>query len=208
MNTRLLSHIGNKEALDRNQSGMTLVETLISSSLMVFVSAGLLVLTMEAAKTQSRALVEATMNQEADLLQDRLLAYFRDMSSAESVIFSQPVVSGGRLYRSVISAKGEAPTFNRDELYFDQASGKIFHDPDRTDSQPPVVFFQPEVNSDYPKLTELYFFASMKVGGIPDGSKLNIYFEMMDDGHAGFKNETGQNDQFVVARSFTVKMRN
>lgn len=175
---------------------------------MVFVSAGLLVLTMEAAKTQSRALVEATMNQEADLLQDRLLAYFRDMSSAESVIFSQPVVSGGRLYRSVTSAKGEAPTFNRDELYFDQASGKIFHDPDRTDSQPPVVFFQPEVNSDYPKLTELYFFASMKVGGIPDGSKLNIYFEMMDDGHAGFKNETGQNDQFVVARSFTVKMRN
>lgn len=208
MKTKVLSNFGNKKLPDLKQLGMTLVETLISASLMVFVSAGLLVLTLEAAKTQSRALVEATMNQEADLLQDRLLAYFRDMSSSESVIFSKPLVTGGRLYRNVISAKGEAPTFNREELNFDQRVGKIFHDSDRTDSEPPIVFFQPEVNSDYPKLTELYFFASLKVGGIPDGSKLNIYFEMTDDGHAGSRNEDGKKDEFIIARSFTVKMRN
>ncbi len=208
MNTSFSIKRQSQSSSFRRQSGMTLVETLVSASLMVFVSAGLLVLTLEAAKSQSRALVEATMNQEADQLQDRLLNYFRDMSASESVIFSKPVVSGGRMYRSVISAKGESPTFTREEIHFDDNAGRVMQDPDRSDSTAAVVFYRPELNSDYPKLTELYFFASMKVGGIPDGSKLNIYFEMTDDGHAGLNDQQGQPKDFVVARSFAVKMRN
>lgn len=192
----------------RAKSGMSLVETLVSSSLLVIVSAGLLTMTLEAAKSQSRALVEATMNQEADLLQDRLLDFFRNMSASESVIFSSPITSNSRIYRSVICAKGEAPTYNREQITFNSSNGTILYDPDRTSQSVPVLFYYPEINSNYPKLQELYFFASLKVGGIPDGSKLNIYFELSDEGYAGLKNSNGATEKKIIARSFTVKMRN
>lgn len=194
--------------LNRSKSGMSLVETLVSSSLLVIVSAGLLTMTIEAAKSQSRALVEATINQEADLLQDRLLDFFRNMSASESVIFSDPVTSNGRMYHNVICAKGEAPTFNREQLTYDSNDGVILHDPDRTSNSEPVIYFEPKINSDYPRLQELYFFASLKVGGIPDGSKLNVYFELSDEGFAGLKNANGEAEKMIIARSFTVKMRN
>lgn len=194
--------------LIRSKSGMSLVETLVSSSLLVIVSAGLLTMTIEAAKSQSRALVEATINQEADLLQDRLLDFFRNMSASESVIFSDPVSSNSRIYHNVICAKGEAPTFNREQLTYVSDKGIILHDPDRTSRSEPVIYYEPEINSDYPKLQELYFFASLKVGGIPDGSKLNVYFELSDEGFAGLKKANGEAEKMIIARSFSVKMRN
>ena len=206
MNTSKFSQ--NRNLLSRARSGMSLVETLVSSSLLVIISAGLLTMTIEAAKSQSRALVEATMNQEADLLQDRLLDFFRNMGASESVIFSMPVSLNSRIYRSVICAKGEAPTYNREQLTYDKNKGIILHDPDRTNQSEPMIYYRPEINSDYPKLQELYFFASLKVGGIPDGSKLNIYFELSDEGFAGLKNSSGNSEKMIIARSFTVKMRN
>jgi Tfp pilus assembly protein PilV len=206
MNTSKFSQ--KRNLLSRARSGMSLVETLVSSSLLVIISAGLLTMTLEAAKSQSRALVEATMNQEADLLQDRLLDFFRNMSASESVIFSSPVSSNSRIYHNVICAKGEAPTFNREQLTYNISNGTILHDPDRTSQSEPVIYYRPEINSDYPKLQELYFFASLKVGGIPDGSKLNIYFELSDEGYAGLKNSSGNSEKMIIARSFTVKMRN
>jgi hypothetical protein len=184
---------------------MTLVEVLIASAIGVGAISGLMMLMLEVVKEQRKTLADATLQQSAGNLQDRLTRVIRDMSENESVIFGDKTVENGAdVYRKIIVAKGQAPDYPREEIAFISTENSVLYDPDRAVPGDETFFFKTNA---VVSVRKLFFYPSLKSGGVPDSSTLNIWLEMDDCGSsgrqlgAGFKTNT-------VLRTFTVKMRN
>ncbi len=187
------------------RAGMTLVEVLIASAIGVGAIGGLMMLMLEVVKEQRKTLADATLQQAAGNLQDQLTRAIRDMSENESVIFGDKTAENGAdVYRKIIVAKGQAPDYPREEIAFNSTQKNVLYDPDR--AVPGDITYYFKTNA-VVAVRKLFFYPSLKSGGVPDSSTLNIWLEMDDCGSSGRRLGNGFKTNTIL-RTFTVKMRN
>ncbi len=189
----------------RGERGTSIVEILFASSIGILVLSALMVLFLEAAQEQSRGMVEAQLHNEIGLLQDRITRFLHQMSATESTIFSNPVESGSPFYQRIIVAQGKAPGAPREELIYDPQTMTLVHDPNRSADGDEVVFHEASSTT---KLRRACFYPSMKPGGMPDSSSINVWLELDDDGASRRHNADGTVRRTSVVRTFVVTMRN
>ncbi len=185
---------------------MTLVEVLFAGTIATGVIGGILVLMLEVAREQQHGLVDATLQQQINRVQDELKGKLQIMSSSESVIFGDGVIeSGFQVYRKVIVARGPAPDYPREEIRFQSDNHCIIYDPNRSQTGNEEVLYNSKPAS---VLRKVWFYPSMKSGGVPDSSILNVWLEMDDNGQSGRTNPDGSRRTNTVVRTYSVKMRN
>jgi Tfp pilus assembly protein PilE len=192
----------------RRQTGATLIELIVSSAVGVLVISTLLMLVVQVAKEQRRGLVDTTLQQQAGILEDKITRLVRSMSASETILLAEPIATGSPFYRRVVMARGQTPTYPREELIYDVAAGKVTHDPDRSVSGNELALFAPTGKASMMVLRNLYFFSSVKLDGSPDSSVLNVFMEFDDNSFAGRKDASGSLKKTRVLRTFSVKMRN
>jgi len=168
----------------------------------------LLGLVAQVAKEQRRGLVDVTLQDEAGILEEKLARLLRGMSAGETLILGDPLSSGSPFYRRAIVARGQTPTYPREELIYTTNTMTLTHDPDRAVSGDQTLLYPRTGGAAMAKLRNMYFFTSVKSDGVPDSSALNVYLEFDDDGFAGRKKSDGTPKRSQVTRYFTVKMRN
>jgi hypothetical protein len=183
---------------------MTLVEVMVGASIAVFVAGGAMMLFLETSREQRRGVADATTENVAGKLQDQLMVRLRTMSAAEGVIFSQPTTNNPTMSWRMIVARGPAPAFPREEIYFDVSGRRAMYDPDRAVSGNEQVLLATNPSSFV--LRNVCFFPSLKADGTPENSLVNVVIELDDNGSSG-RNAGGSNPA-RVQRSFAVKMRN
>ena len=186
---------------------MTLTETMVGSTVGALVLAGLIPLIWAVGVEQRQTTADALLQQRVNQAQDRVVALLRSMSATESVILGNPVSGAGGVsaYRKVILARGVAPDYPREEIYFDPVTQKLIHDPNRDVANNDIPLAESDALA---AITDVYFYPSMKHGGIPDGSTLNVWMEFNDQGSAGRSNPDGTRKHTTVVRTFAVCFRN
>jgi len=197
-------NLASNARLTRNV-GATLVEILIAASIAVMVLTAFMLLVVETAKEQRWGLVETQLHAQSGLLQDKVTRWLREMSATESAIFGDPLATGSPFYRRLIVAQGQAPAFPRQELVYNVGSKSLTLDPNRSLTGDETALYSGAASI---KLRNMYFYPSMKQGGLPDSSSINVWFELDDDGTSGRIKPDGTPRMVSVVRSFTVTMRN
>jgi hypothetical protein len=192
------------EQARRAAGGFTLTDFVVASGVAIICLTGLLALVLQVGEEQRRIVGDGTMQQEAGLLQDKLSVLIRSMSNTESVTFGNPIASAPSFYRRIIVARGEAPDYPREEICFNPTNHTVIHDPNRSASGDEVVLFTP---SPTVVVRDLYFYPSLKVGGLIDSTTLNVVLEVDDDGYTSRKDATGNVVRTAIHRYFSVKMR-
>ena len=191
----------------RTASGMTLTETMIGSVVGSLALAGMIPLVWLVGVEHRQTAADALLQQRINLTQDRLIALLRSMSATESVILGDSVAEAGSstAYRRVVVARGRAPDFPREQIYFDPVSRALVHDPNRQVTGDEVHL----CDSDHlATLEDFYFYPSLKAGGMLDGSMLNVWMEFDDQGSSGRSNPDGSRKCSTVVRTFSVRFRN
>jgi hypothetical protein len=149
---------------------------------------------------ERRQLVNANLQQQANLLEDKITRLIRPMSAREAVVLGDPIQVGSPFYHQIIVARGPNPT-PREQLAYQPATFTCTHIPDIAAPSPGVkeTYFAPSVLA---VLRNMYFFISEKNDGAPDSSAISVVFQLDDNGMA-MRDRTN-----VVTRSFTASMRN
>ena len=184
--------------LNGSRSGMTLVEILIASSIGVVVLGALLTLVTVVAKEQRRQMVDSNLQQEANLLEDKITRLIRSMSAAQAVIAGDPAPGGPPFYRKIIVAQAATPA-PREQLAYDAVNQTCIH---LANTAVPAVQDVLNKPTYVAVLRNMYFFISEKNDGAPDASAVSVFFQMDDNG-SGARRKTNS-----VTRSFTATMRN
>ncbi|GAB4323712.1 MAG: hypothetical protein Kow0059_19080 [Candidatus Sumerlaeia bacterium] len=189
----------------RRRRGFTLLELTIGGSLTLLISASVMFLFLHVAREQRRGLIHARLATRANALQENLLRLVRSMSVNESVLFTDATTlsNGAIVYRRVLMSRGESdPT---EELIYNPATHTLTHDLNRAVSGDERPLF---TSSEQIVLRDCYFYPSMKTGGAPDNTTVNITLILDDNGSAGERNPDGSPKLMSIARRFSVKMRN
>lgn len=186
-------------------SAMAIVEMVLASAVGVLVLGALLTLVMEVAKEQRRGMVDSSLETEANLLEDKLNRLLRSMSSAESVLTSDPIATGSVFFRKIIIARGQTPTYPREEIAYDSTLCKLVHDPTRSASGDEVTLMQ---GTNSIVLRNCYFFLGTKVDGSLDSSAVSVFLQFDDNCNAMRRNADRSLRRTQATRVFTVKMRN
>jgi hypothetical protein len=140
----------------RRESGASLVEVLISSTVALVVLGGLLTLVSVIAKEQRREMVHANLQQESNLLEDKVTRLIRAMSGTQAVILGDSVDSSNTRFRSILLARAPAPTA-RERLAFSPQTFNCIYTPSVANPSETNLFF---ACSDLAVLREMYFFIS------------------------------------------------
>ena len=198
MRTSRQTPLNSGSTRERHTSGTTLMEVLVASSIGVVVLGALLTVVTLVAEEERRGWVAAGLQQQADLLEDRITRLIRAMSAGEAVILGDPVEAGSPFYHQMITAQGSSP-IPREKLAYQPASFTCTHTPDLSSPTVQESYCTP---SSALVLRNMYLSISEKNDGAPDASSVAIVFQMDDNG-AGVRHVTN-----IVTRSFTVTMRN
>ncbi|MDB6037910.1 MAG: hypothetical protein JWM99_1751, partial [Verrucomicrobiales bacterium] len=102
-------------------SGSTLMEVLIASSIGVLVLAALIGLMTTQVQEQRKEMVDSNLQQQANLLEDKITRLFRSMSAGQAVILGNPISAGSPSYHLIVVARGSAP-IAREQVAFDPAT--------------------------------------------------------------------------------------
>lgn len=189
----------------RHLRASSIVEIMIASTIAIMATGSLLMLVVQVGKEQRQTLAEASLQQDAGIVQDKLSILLRQMSVTESVIYTDAVTGQPGLYRKIIMAKGEAPDFPREEVWFDPNALTLYHDPDRNTSGNTLTMFG---TNNLAVIRNLYFYPSMKASANPDSTTVNMILEVDDNGNAGELDEAGNPSRVSIFRYFTIKLRN
>jgi len=188
----------------RHHQAFTLIELMVASGVAGLVLSATMVLLIGAAKENRRGVDDATVQQAASDLENRIVFYLRQMSANEGVVFSVPATnSTGALvgYSDIIVARGPAPDNPRQEINFDQTRGQATYNPNRAGTNPPVMLIQTNAHQ---ALRLLAFAPSIKPDGRTDNALINVLLKIDDNGSS----EKNTAHRVSVYRTFAVKMRN
>jgi Tfp pilus assembly protein PilE len=177
---------------------MTLVEVMMASAIAVPVMATILTTVYLAVEEQRTGLVSATLQQNADLLEDRITRLLREMSASEAVALGDPIAANSPFYHQLITARGTSP-LPREQLTYNPATFTCTHTPDRSSPTVQETYAAP---SSIAVLRNMYLFISQKMDGTADASAVTVVFQMDDNG-TNVRRKTN-----TVSRAFTVTMRN
>jgi len=189
----------------RMAAGYTVLEVMMAGSITVLVLGALLMLVLQLAREQKFGLADGSVQHQAGLVEDQITQILRSMNATESTVFADPVAGSPGCFRRIIVAEGQAPVFPREELYFNPASMRLIHDPNRGVGGDDVVLCKP---SAFAALRDLYFYPSLKTGNLTDSTAVNVVMKLDDDGYSMRKDSAGAIKKMSVNRYFTVKFRN
>lgn len=193
-----------KQAARRGRAGFTLTEVLVASAVASFVLGSLLSVVTLVSREQQRGYVDASLQQQANQLEDKVTRFLRDMSAGQAAIPSVPVSNAPAFFRTIVVAAGPLP-MARQQLSYDPSAQKCVLTPDLSQSATVKTLCKPTTTV---CLRNMYFFVSERNDGSPDAGAVNVYFQMDDNGAAGRKTAAGASKKTVVTRTFTVAMRN
>jgi hypothetical protein len=207
MNTGSVMKLNSISDLSRSASraAYTVVEVMMAGSISVIVLGALMTLVFQMAKEQKFGLADGSVQYKAGLVEDKIAEILRVMSVDESAVFADAVSGNPGTYRRVIFARGPSSEHPREELYFNSATGVLFHDPNRSLEGDQVALFSPDK---FTALREVYFYPSLKVGNMIDNTTINVVLKFDDDGYSMRKETSGEIKKMTVNRYFTVKFRN
>lgn len=182
----------------------TMVEFLIASGVGTLLAGAAMMLMLETTKESLRALADYTVEQQASDLEHKIVRYLRGMSANEGVIFFTPSASAGYPgYCRIIVARGPAPDFPREELWFDPDTKRVSYRTNRSQTASEQVVMRSRTN--VVVLRNLCFFPSVKSDGALDNSLVNVVFDLDEDGASRRQAST---TPARIQRTFAVKMRN
>ena len=182
----------------------TMLEFLIASGVGALIAGAAILLMVETTKESLRGLADYTVEQQASDLEHKIGRYLRSMSANEGVVFFTPSASGGYPgYCRIIVARGPAPDFCREELWFDPDTKMVAYRTNRTQTASEQVIMRSRTN--VVVLRNLCFFPSLKSDGTLDNSLVNVVFDLDEDGASGRHANT---TPARIQRTFAVKMRN
>jgi Tfp pilus assembly protein PilV len=181
----------------RRISGSTLVEVVIASTIGVFVVTALMALMTTQAKEQRKEMVDSNLQQQANLLEDKITRLIRPMSAAQAVTLGNQLANPSH-YHLIIVARGQAPVA-REQVAFNPATFTCAHTPNLAAPNTKETYWG---GSSLAVLRELYFSISQKSDGSPDASAITVFFQMDDNG-MGARKKTN-----TLTRTFTATMRN
>jgi hypothetical protein len=180
------------------------MELIFAGSITVLALGSLALIMVQTAVEQRQGLAQASLEQEANHVVDRLAVLLRSMSASESALFGNPLTSNPNYYRRLIVAQGESASQPREEILFVANLNCLLHRSDVTRTNV-VVLSAPSATS---VLRDLYFYPSFKNDGSLDSTTLNVALRVDDNGYGGRRSPLGTSRPFSVSRYFAVKMRN
>lgn len=189
----------------RSQRAFTILEFVFASGIGALCSVALLSLVIQFGQQERRTGGDSTLETEAAILEDKIATVVRAMSVTESVTFGMPHPTVTNAFRQVIIARGPTPDYPREEIKFNSDNGKVTYDPNRSVSGDSISVF---TNKSNVRLTDLYFYPSLKTGNIPDSATLNVVMKFDDNGYAQRRDASGNEIMnTTISRYFTVRMR-
>jgi len=189
------------------RGGFTLVELLVASAIATLLTGSTMLLLLQSAKEDRRAIASAVVERAASNLQDQILLYLRGMSASEGAACTAPVTDASvtsALYKTIVVARGPSPAFPREQISFDATRGAAVYYANRNQTNSAVVLMKSNTRV---ALRQLYFYYSYKPDGTEDHTLLNVVIKMDDNGSAGWMTQSLGHNTASVWRTFTVNMR-
>ena len=195
------------------RKGMTLVEVIIASAIIVFVTAGVVFLLFTFARQQRLAFIEAQVARRADRIQDRIMDILRRASRNQVVPFSvsdavpgQPSGKEVFFYRIIFRSGENSPN---QELRFDPTTRAIIYDPDRSIANNEVRLDGALSGTSLSRVEYVWFAQGILPTGAPDNSLILVQLEVNDQGLArrSWRDPTKRANWVIATRTFAVNLR-
>lgn len=159
------------------KKGFTFVEIIIASAILSLMVGFIYSLISYATREQIIGSVEQRLNEHADRIQDFIELTLQAQSREAGV--SYPNMTGG--YSTKIAFR-EGIGFPNQQLSYNSATKNLIYDPNvSTTGGEKIVGFS-ESATGLSHLDAVRFWPGMQVGGIPDGSFVNVWIEVSDHG--------------------------
>lgn len=181
-----------------DSAGGILIEILIATTIGITVLGSIFALIAAVAREQRSQLACAYVEQEANLLEDKITRLIRSMSATETVALSDLVSGSSTFYRQVTMARAATPA-PRERLAYTANNTTCTYIPNIASGSGYATLNAPTASA---VLRNMYFYISEKMDGTPDGSAVTVFFQMDDNG-MGQRGKTNK-----ITRCFTATMRN
>ncbi len=167
--------------------GFTLVEMIIASTIVLLMSAVIFSLIGLVAREQRIGLIEQRLNEHADRIQDFIELTMQAQSKEAGV--SYPNLVNG--FSTKIAFR-EGIGFPNQQLSYDANAKNLIYDSDVSlANNERIVGFEEQADG-LTHLDAVRFWPGMQVGGIPDGSFVNVWVEVSDHGLIEKTKQTGR----------------
>lgn len=184
--------------------GFTLVELLVASSVAAMIAGTAVLLLMQSAIENKRGFADATLEQEASNLQDKIIQILHGMSANEGTYYYGAAVNG--YYPNIIVARGSTlDLFPREQLSFDQGTRRALYNSNFPAAGTTTLLARTNSNA---VVRFLGFSPAFKPDGTVDNSLVGVLIKMDDNGSSGRIGASRSNNPACIWRSFAVRMRN
>lgn len=185
----------------------TLPELMVATSVGIVLVGAVVMLLIQAALENRRALATTTTEIKTFVLQSTISACLRVMSANQGISpnYSTALADGnGNVlgYQTIyVFQSNTNGTYSTKQISFDSNLGKVTYTPDMTHPGNQIVWM---TNSPVATLRKLCFSNSLNPDGSLNGSLINVRLQMDDN---GFSRQASVNNSANIYRFFSVKMR-
>jgi hypothetical protein len=190
-----------------SRRAFSLVELMVATAV-GFVLAGTVVLLLVQSGTELRnGFADMTVEEEAYTLQANITTCLRSMSANQGLTLnnsSKLSDSNGNVlgYQSVIVFYPTNGAYIAGSITYNSTSGQVIYTPNILTNSTHVLWM---TNGAAAVLTELCFNTTLNLDGSQNGSLVNVFFQMNDN---GFSQQNPINNPASIYRNFSVQMRN
>jgi prepilin-type N-terminal cleavage/methylation domain-containing protein len=185
----------------------TLVELLVATAVGSVLAGTVLLLLCQTSTEQRNGFADMTVEERAYTLQANITTCLRSMSANEGLTpdYSSGLYDGsGNLlgYQSAFIFYPSNGTYITGNVNYNSATGKVIY---TTNISIPASQMLWMSNSSTAVLTEFCLSTSFNLDGSQNGSLVNVFFKMNDN---GFSQQGATNNPTSIYRNFSVQMRN
>jgi len=190
------------------RQGFTLIELLMAMSVGLIIAGTVVILLVQASAEQRRGYADMTVEENAYVLQSRIVGCLRSMSSNFGIttdVASFVTNSSGNTigYRTIVGFKANGDgTYTTQRISFDPSSGSVNFTPNVSTAPGTQTLWMSSGQKTV--LRQFYFNNSRNLDNSQDNSLINVSFTMDDN---GFSRQTATNNPANIQRSFAVLMR-
>jgi type II secretory pathway pseudopilin PulG len=188
-----------------SRRAFTLIELLFATSVGLVVAGSVVLLLFQSAREQKRGLVNATVEENAYILQSKITAALRSASADRGLDpdYTSSVVDAGGTTLGYQSVKLTNPTNGATaRISYTPATGRVIYTPNVAAPTTQELWM---TNGASCRLTNLLFNTTFKLDGTVNSSLVGVSF-LMDDN--GYSQQNRTNNPASVLRNFCIQMRN
>lgn len=182
-------------------AAFTIVEMWISMAVGSVVMGAAGVVYLQVAKEQRIGLADAVLEQQVDLLQDKLIRLFQMMSATEGAVLGMASTNSAMYRLAVVSTGAGKP---QQRVFFSTDNQAVYLDPNNKVAGDETILWKSE--SKRVILRDLYFTVGLKEGYRPDASIINVNM-ILDDDSSSQRRSGASYKANQIRRQFSVRMR-